>query len=134
MSISHVDARKVLDACLAKAEEMNVKVAIAIVDDHASLAGLICMADSNFAFLPQAAQGKALASAVWRQASGVLNERAGTPMMAGVNEMYGNRLLYQQGAVPVSKNGVFLGAIGVGGASPQQDEEIAQVGAAVLSA
>ena len=31
-------------------------------------------------------------------------------MSAGVNEMYGNRLLYQQGAVPMMKDGVFLGA------------------------
>ena len=133
MSISHAEARKALDAALAKAEEMGVKVAIAIVDDRADLVGLIRMADSNFPFLSQAAQGKALASAVWRQMSGTLNERAGTPMMAGVNEMYGNRLLYQQGAVQVSKNGVFLGAVGVGGATPPQDEEIANAAAAALA-
>ena len=133
MSITHQEAQRGLNAGIAKAEELGVQVAIAIVDDHASLVGLIRM-QSAFLFLPEAATGKAMATVVWRgQPSGVLNERAGTPMMQAVNSTYGNRLFYQQGAVPIRRGDQLIGAAGAGGASSQQDEEIAEAVAAAIS-
>ena len=127
MSITHQEAQRGLAAGIAKAEELGVQVAIAVVDDHASLVGLIRM-QSGFLFLPEAATGKAMATMVWRgQASGVLNERAGTPMMNAVNKAYGDRLFYQQGAVAVKRGDQLIGAVGAGGASSQVDEEIATV-------
>ncbi len=133
MSITHQEARRALDAAVAKAEAMGVKVAIAVVDDHADLVGLIRMSDASYLFLPQAAQGKAMASVVWRQPSGALNERAASPMFQGTNAMYGGRLLFQQGAVPIMRGEKLIGAIGVGGATAQQDEEIALAGAATFA-
>ncbi|MGE3985997.1 MAG: heme-binding protein, partial [Dehalococcoidia bacterium] len=69
MSISHEEAMSALQAGLAKAQEMGVQLAIAIVDDHADLVAMIKMTDARFLFLPQAAQGKAMASVVWGQPS-----------------------------------------------------------------
>ena len=133
ISISHQESRRMLDAAVAKAEEMGVQVGICIVDDHASPVGSIVMGGAAFLFLFQASMGKAMATVVWRgQPSGVLNERAGTPMFQAVNSMYANQLVYQQGAVPLRRGEQLVGAIGVGGASPQQDEEIAVAGAAAF--
>jgi glc operon protein GlcG len=134
MSITHQQAQSALNASIAKAEEMGVTVAIAVVDDHADLVALMRMGSSRFLFLPQAAQGKAMATVVWRgQLSGALTERAGTPMMQAVNKTYGDRLFYQQGAVPIKRGDQVIGAVGVGGASPQQDEEIAIAGASAIA-
>lgn len=133
MSITHEEAQKGLAAGINKAEELGVQVAIAIVDDHASLVGLIRM-QSGFLFLPEAATGKAMATVVWRgQPSGVLNERAGTPMMNAVNKAYGDKLFYQQGAVGIKRGDQLIGAVGAGGASAQVDEEIAAVVAEVIA-
>jgi len=133
MSITHEDAMKALQAGVAKAEELGIKVAIAIVDDHADLVALIRMSDARFLFLPQAAQGKAMASVVWGQPSGNLTERASTPLLATTNaSVYHGQLFYQQGAVPFKSNGKIAGAVGAGGASGAQDEEVSRVVAALL--
>ena len=132
MSISHIDALKALDAAVAKADELGVKVAIAIVDDHADLVASIRMSDVNYLFLPQAAQGKAMASVVWKSASGALTGRAATPMLVATNNIYHGALVYQQGAVTVTRDGSVIGAVGAGGASSQQDEDISNAAAAVL--
>lgn len=133
MSITQEEALEGLRAGVAKAEEMGIKVALAIVDDHADLVALIRMTDVRFLFLPQAAQGKAMASVVWGQRSGALTERAGAPLLAATNTaVYHNQLFYQQGAVPFRRDGKIAGAVGVAGASGAQDEEVAAIVAAML--
>ena len=133
MSITHEDALSALQTGIAKADEMGIKVAIAIVDDHADLVALVRMTDVRFLFLPQAAQGKAMASVVWGQPSGALTERAAAPIMAATNTaVYDGKLFYQQGAVPFKQDGKVAGAAGAAGASGAQDEEVAAVVAALL--
>jgi uncharacterized protein GlcG (DUF336 family) len=53
-------------------------------------------------------------------------------MFVAVNKVYGERLFYQQGAVPIKRGDVVVGAVGVGGAASQQDEDIAAAGAAIV--
>lgn len=133
MSISHEDALNALQAGIAKADELGIKLAIAIVDDHADLVALVRMTDVRFLFLPQAAQGKAMASVVWGQPSGALTERASAPLMVATNTaVYHDQLFYQQGAVPFKRDGKVAGAVGAAGASGAQDEEVASVAAALL--
>ena len=133
MSITLAEAQKAIEASLAKAGELGVKVGIAVLDDHASLVALARMDDPNFLFLPEAAHGKAMAAVLWGAPSGALQERSGMPIFGAVNSMYGGRVIYQQGAVPIKRGGKLIGAVGVGGASPQQDEDVAAAGAAVVS-
>ncbi len=132
MSISHEDAIKALQAGVAKAEELGIQVAIAVVDDHADLVAMIRMSDVRYLFLPQAAQGKAMASLVWGQPSGNLTERASAPMMVATNNVYHGQLFYQPGAVPIKRDGKIIGAAGAGGASTDNDVEVAMAVAAVL--
>ena len=44
----------------------------------------------------------------------------------------GNHMFYGQGAVTIFRNGVTVGACGVGGGTAQEDEDCAQAGAAKL--
>ena len=55
------------------------------------------------------------------------------PIFAAVNQMYGGKVIYQQGAVPIMQSGKLVGAIGAGGAASQVDEDIAQAGADAIS-
>lgn len=132
-SITLAEAQAALDAALKKARDAGVNVGIAVVDDHGDLIACALMDNVAFAFLPDIARGKALATVLWRGApSGTLVERAGSPVMAWVREHYGGRPVYAQGAVAIKRGDRVIGAIGAGGASSQQDEDIAAAGAAAV--
>ena len=75
------------------------------------------------------AQGKAAASAGFGRASGAL--QADSPVIQAIIATMGGRMLPARGAVPVSKTGELVGAIGASGATAEQDEQCAQAGAAV---
>ena len=133
MSITLAEAQKAIDASIAKAEELGVTVAVAVLDDQARIVLVARMDGARFHFLPEAAQGKAMATVLWGgQHSGALQERAAMPIMDAVKEMYGGKVIYQQGAVAVKRGETVIGAVGAGGASGQQDEDIAAAGAAVI--
>ena len=46
--------------------------------------------------------------------------------------MHGGRIAYAQGAVPIVRDGHQIGAVGVGGGTGQQDEDVAKAGVAAL--
>ena len=134
MSISLEQAQTAISASIKKSNELGVKVAIAVLDERAQIVSIARMDDSSFQFLPEAAQGKAMATVLWNGASsGSLTERANMPIFTAVNQLYGGKVIYQQGAVAIMDSGKLVGAIGVGGASSQVDEDIAAVGAASIS-
>jgi uncharacterized protein GlcG (DUF336 family) len=58
--------------------------------------------------------------------------QATSPVIQAVIASQGGRMLPDQGAVPVIRNGELIGAIGGSGSTGQQDEECAQPGAATL--
>ena len=134
MSITLEQAQTAIAASIKKSNELGVKVAIAVLDDRAQIVAIARMDDANFQFLPEAAQGKAMATVLWNGAtSGALTERSSMPIFAAVNQMYGSKVIYQQGAVPLMQSGKLVGAIGAGGATSQIDEDIAQAGADAIS-
>jgi uncharacterized protein GlcG (DUF336 family) len=56
-----------------------------------------------------------------------------SPVGRRANELNHGRMIYSRGAVPLIRaDGTHAGAVGVSGALPEQDEEIAAAGAAVL--
>jgi glc operon protein GlcG len=77
-------------------------------------------------------QGKAVASAAFGRSSGELAERADTPIIRGIAAAEGGHMIPSQGGVPIIRNGVVEGAVGVGGGTSQQDEDCARAGVAKL--
>ena len=96
---------------------------------------MVRMDNPRYPFLPQGSLGKAMATALWGGTpSSALQERAAAPIFGTVNNMYGGRLVYSSGGVPIKRGDDVIGAIGVGGApSGQLDEDIASAGAATIS-
>lgn len=130
---THHEVLQALTAGVAEAERQGVKVAISIVDEATNLIGAVCMPDTGYPWLCDDARGKAMATVVWQGTpSGQLQPRSAGPMMTWLNNHYGGRLNYLQGAVPIKRNGQLVGAAGAGGAPTAIDEAIATVVAKVL--
>jgi len=50
------------------------------------------------------------------------------PTLRGIAAAEGNHMFYGQGAVPIFRQGVLIGACGVGGGTAQEDEDCARAG------
>jgi glc operon protein GlcG len=122
MALTLVEANRMVQAAINKANELNVKVSIAVCDAGGSLLAFNRMEGAS-AVSSIVAQGKAAASAGFGPASGALQ---------AIIANMGGRMLPAQGAVPRQKDGELVGAIGGSGATAQQDEECAQAGSATL--
>jgi len=131
MSISLNQANRVLRAAIAKATELNIKVTAAVVDAGGRLVSLQRMDGAIWGSV-YGSQGKAIASAAFGRKSGDLTARADHPTPRGIAAAEGGHMIMGQGAVPIFRNGVLIGACGVGGGTSQEDEDCAASGAAVL--
>lgn len=129
MALTLTEANRMVQAAIAKAEELQVKLSIAVCDTGGNLVAFNRM-DGTSVVSATVAQGKAAASAGFGRASGTL--QADSPIIQAVITTMGGRMLPARGAVPVSKTGELVGAIGASGATAEQDEQCAQAGAAVL--
>jgi glc operon protein GlcG len=129
MALTLAEANRMIQAAIAKAEELNVKVSVAVCDAGGNLLAFNRMEGAS-AVSATVAQGKAAASAGFGRPSGAL--AADSPVIQSIIATLGGRMLPAQGAVPIYKNGELVGAIGGSGATAQQDEECAQAGGAAL--
>ena len=131
MALTLDDANRILRGALKKAEELNIKVSAAVCDAGGRLVALQRMDGAIWASA-YGSQGKAVASAAFGRPSGELAARAEQPTPRGIALAEGGHMIMGQGAVPVIRNGVVEGAIGVGGGTSQQDEDCARAGVGAL--
>ena len=122
------EAARMLSKARAKAEEMGISVTMAVLDPRGDLIALHRMDGALWRSVP-ISQGKAAASAAWDTPSGELAERWDQPVVRAFAMMENGRLIPGQGALPIRRlDGTMVGAIGVSGARPAQDEAVAQAG------
>ncbi len=123
-------ASQIMDAASQKAAEVGKPVSIAIVDAGGSLMSLERLGDAPSATV-MVAEGKAVASAVMGRDSGRLEAMAQSlPLI--INSMmmrYDGRFVPAQGGVVIRQDEEVVGAIGVSGATSDEDEAIARAGA-----
>jgi glc operon protein GlcG len=129
MALTLAEANRLIQAAIAKAGELQVKLSIAVCDTGGNLVAFNRM-DGASAVSATVAQGKAAASAGFGRASGTL--QADSPVIQAIIATMGGRMLPARGAVPVHKAGELVGAIGASGATAEQDEQCAQAGAATI--
>ena len=130
-SISLNQANRVLRATLKKAEELNIKVCAAVVDDGGRLVAFQRMDNAIWAGV-YGSQGKAIAWAAFGRTSGEMQARADQPTPRGIAQRSGGEMIMGQGAVPIIRDGIVIGACGVGGGTSQEDEDCAKAGVAKL--
>jgi glc operon protein GlcG len=131
MSLTLSEANRILEGAIAKAQELNIKISVAVCDSGGRLLAFNRM-DGAIWGSAYGCQGKAVASVAFARPSGELAERADTPIIRGIAAAEGGHMIPSQGAVPVIRNGVVEGACGVGGGTGQQDEDCAKAGVAKL--
>jgi len=131
MALTLAEANQVIQAAVAKANELKIRISVAVCDAGGRLVAFNRMDGAIWASV-YGSQGKAIASAAFGRASGELQERAGTPIVQGIAAAEGGHMIPSQGAMPIVRNGVVEGACGVGGGTAQQDEDCARAGVAKL--
>jgi uncharacterized protein GlcG (DUF336 family) len=124
-------ARRAVTACVERARELGIEVAIAVVDQAGNLKAFARM-DGAPLLSSRIAQDKAWTAAAFglpthRWWDLVKDE---PPLLHGIVKT--DRLIIFGGGVPLRSGGGVVGGIGVSGGSAEQDREIAEAGAAVV--
>ena len=130
MGLTMAETDRIVQATIAKAQEMNINVSVAVCDSGSRLLAFRRMDGAVWAST-YGCRGKAAASAAYGRPSGEVN--ADSPIAKGIGDDEGGPFLPgTQGAVPIVRGGVVEGACGVGGGTSQQDEDCARAGVAAL--
>jgi len=122
-------AKKIAAVAEAKAKAEGARVVIAVVDEGGSLLLLERLDDTQVASV-NVGIDKARTAAIYRRPSKVFEDQVKNGRVSAL-ALHGAVAL--QGGVPVIVNGKVIGAIGVSGETPAQDEDIAMAGAAVAA-
>jgi uncharacterized protein GlcG (DUF336 family) len=121
-----------IDKGVAKAQGLGFQVAIAVVDEGGHLVACHRM-DGALWITPEIARAKANAAAAFRTTTLDMEERfsKGRQLFAGNVAALGDyQLVFGKGGVPIVDNGQVVGAVGVSGAVPaDNDHAIAEAAA-----
>ena len=126
------EAHKVIMAARKKAEDINVPMNIAVVDEGNNLTAFIRM-DGAWLGSIDIAMSKAYTARAFDMTSEALGAAAqtGEPLF-GINAGNQGKLIIFGGGIPLQKGNRIVGAIGVSGGSVPQDIEVAEAGAAAF--
>jgi len=119
-------AKKIAAAAEAEATRRGSTVVIVVVDDGGHMIVLQRLDDTQVASV-EVGIGKARTAAIFRRASKVFEDQIREGRVAALALPGATPL---QGGIPITANGKVIGAIGVSGNTPQEDEDIAKAGAA----
>lgn len=131
-TVSLETAMSLIMAAEEKAAELEVRVAVAIVDEGGLLKAFARMDGVNGAATVDIVQMKAYSAASFRTPTHRIAEgvEENAPRAASLANVPGFTLL--AGGYPISDGDTVVGGIGVGGGSPEQDMEIAEAALATL--
>src|SRR4051812_43914371 len=131
-TLSLEDAKAVLAAAEAKAVEIGVPMYVIVVDDAGQPKGSLRM-DGNSGAALTLVPPKAFTAASFRTATNVLAERSASDPVRVASLLANGEFTLLGGGVPLQVEGTVVGAVGVGGGTPEQDTEVATAGAAALA-
>ena len=124
------EARRVIDAAIAKATEIGQPMDIAVVDAGGNLKAHVRMDGANIGSI-NISINKAYTSIAFQCETLDLQEitRPAGPIF-GLSEAHGGRLAVFPGGIPLVRDGHIMGAIGVSTGTIEQDQDVAAAGAA----
>ncbi len=126
MTVTLERAIECIDRGIARARELGFRVAVAVVDEAGHLVACHRM-DGALWVTPEIARAKANAAAAFRASTQDLETR-----FAGARQLFaGNvagldhyQFVFGRGAVPVVQDGRIIGAVGVSGAVPADNDHL----------
>jgi uncharacterized protein GlcG (DUF336 family) len=131
--ITAKQAQAVLAAALKKAEEINTKMDIAVVDAGANLKAFIRMDDAFLGSIDISIK-KAKTARMFNMPSGDLGKlsQPGAPLY-NIEHSNDGLITFPGGVLLKNKEGVIIGAVGVSGSSVEDDHMVASAGAEALA-
>jgi len=126
-------ARAVLAAAERRAQEINVPMNIAVVDDGGYLLAFARMDSAKISSV-QIAITKAESAAIRRAPTGPMmqGDQPNVLLSLGLAVASHARQTPIRGGIPLVVEGVVVGAIGVSAGTEEQDTDVARAGAAAL--
>lgn len=133
MPLTLEEAQTVVAGAQDHANQLGLRVTVAVVDEGGSLQALSRM-DGAPPLSSQIAEAKAVGAAVWhRDGDGLLEVHRSRPgFFAQVDRMVRLPMIPGAGSVLIRRGDAVLGAVGVSGALPEQDRACAEAGLATL--
>ena len=126
--LSYTDPALLISGAEAKAQEINVAMWIAVVDESGHLIAFKRM-DHGKPLSTTLAQDKAYTSAFSKKATADYNVAAVPGNLTnGIQTAAGGRFSTVGGGIPVTVGGAVVGAIGLSGGAPDQDIACAEAG------
>ncbi len=129
MALTMADADRMIRAAIAKAEEFNAKLGVAVCDAGGRLVAYNRMNGAHWVSAYNA-PGKALTAVGLNRPSAAVS--AQDPVIQLVVSMEGGHMMPLQGGLPMYREGELIGAIGAAGGTSQQDEDCCRAGIAAL--
>ena len=126
MTLTLGDAVDCIGRGIAKARELGFLVAVAVVDEAGHLVASHRM-DGALWVTPEIARAKANAAAAFRASTQDLETRfgGGRELFAGnVAGLDNYQFVFGRGAVPLVHEGRIIGAVGVSGAVPAENDHL----------
>ncbi len=132
--LDSVDVARIIKGAQAKAEEIDVDMCIAVMDESCKLLGFLRMDDAKVTSITLAID-KCFTAAGTRKPTQDLAEPSmpGNPVY-GLTSTIGGRIVVIAGGLPIFADGEVIGAIGASSGTPAQDLDVAQAGVQAFEA
>lgn len=126
-------AQAITTAAQQKAEEIGQPMNVAVLDAGRNLKTFIRMEGAWLGSIDIAID-KAFTAASFELQTADLAEQAqsGQPLF-GIHTTNDARIVIFGGGIPLERDGEVVGAVGVSGGTPDQDQQVAEAGAAAFS-
>jgi glc operon protein GlcG len=122
-------ARKIVDGCLARAQQQGWKMHIAVIDIGGNLKAFMRMDDAQLISEEVAMRKAYTAAALPRSTRETADLAYGNPERRPGGIAFLSRVAVIQGGLPImTAGGVHIGGVGVSGSTAQNDEACAQAG------
>ena len=125
--LTHEATMKMLAAGVAKAEEIGVRIALAVSDQSCQILGYLVM-DGARVFAGRTTTKKAMTAASQRNATGYAAPEDAVSMQIRMDGDFTN----VRGGLPIFFNGQVIGGVGAGGALQDEDVIVATAALAAL--
>ena len=131
-SLTLADARRVIEAAEAKATELGIPQDIAVVDTGGHLKAHVRMDGANIGSI-YISMNKAYTSIAFQCQTKDLTDITRVDQdLYGLCDAHGGRLVVFPGGIPLVRDGVIVGAIGVSTGTIEEDQAVAEAGAAAF--
>lgn len=130
-TVTLAEAEQIIAACKEKAAAMKIRIVVSVTDGRGDLIAMVRTDKAPWRSI-DISRGKAVASACMGLPSSQLEHRANDPIFLPFTISQGGHFIMGKGAVPLYRDGEIVGAVGVSGATADEDEQVATHGATAL--